>query len=300
MSVLITGSMAIDDIATQSHKKKNLLGGSASYASVAASFFSKVFLVSVVGTDFPEKHRKLFKKHKIDLAGLEAAKGKTFRWSGVYEKNMNNRRTLSVHLNVFETFTPRLPEKYRRASHVLLANISPDLQLQVLDQLHRPKFVVADTMDLWINTTRRQLLKLLSRVNLLILNDSEARQLSGEDNLIRAAAWLRKQGPPFVAIKKGEHGCLLCGPKNAFFTAPAVPLDRVVDPTGAGDSFAGGLVGHLASSGKTDFESLKQGVIEGTILASFTVQDFSLNRLTKLTPAEMKKRKQLLRGLTHY
>ncbi|MFZ5806334.1 MAG: PfkB family carbohydrate kinase [Verrucomicrobiota bacterium] len=298
-SVLVLGSMAIDDVATPSVQKKNLLGGSSSFASVAASFFIEPRLVGIVGNDFPKKYIELFKKRKVDLRGLEIADGLTFRWSGIYEKNMNNRRTLSIALNVFEHFNPKLPTTYRETPYVLLGNIAPSLQLRVLEQMKKPAFIAADTMDLWIDTARADLMKLLRKIDLLILNDSEALSLSGEPNLVRAARWLKKQGPRYVAIKKGEHGCFLSG-SNEHFAVPAIPLEKVVDPTGAGDTFAGALVGYLASTGKTDFNSLKKAVVEGTIMASFTVEDFSLNRLPHLSRSEHAKRKNLLRKLTQY
>lgn len=299
MSVLIVGSVGIDDIATAEAKRENVLGGSSSYASVAASFFSPVRMVGIVGEDFPAAFRQLLESRKIDLAGVEVAKGKTFHWSGLYEKDMNSRSTLKIELNVFETFNPKLPASYKDSKFVLLANISPELQLSVLNQTTAPGFVIADTMDLWIEIARPKLLELLSRIHLLILNDGEARQFSGLQNLVKAADWLRKQGPKYVVIKKGEHGAMLVGPEG-YFMVPAIPLDRVIDPTGAGDTFVGGLAGYLASAGDTSFESIKRGVVEGTILASFTVQDFSLDRLVSLTEQERNDRRNLIRQITTY
>jgi len=299
MSVLIVGSVGIDDIATEDAKRENVLGGSASYASVAASFFCPVQMVGIVGDDFPSAFRQLLQSRKIDLTGLEVVPGKTFRWSGIYEKDMNSRRTLKVELNVFEKFDPKLPAIYQDSKFILLANISPELQLSVLQQTHAPGFVIADTMDLWIEIAQQKLLELLSRIHLLILNDSEARQFSGQQNLIKAADWLRRKGPKYVVIKKGEHGAMLVGPEG-YFLAPAIPLERVVDPTGAGDTFVGGLAGYLASAGDTSFDSIKRGVVEGTILASFTVQDFSLNRLIGLTQPERDDRRNLIRRITMY
>lgn len=301
MSVLVVGSIALDDVATPSTQRKNLLGGSASYASVAASFFGDVRLVGIVGTDFPENHRSLFEKHNIDLTGLEVAEGKTFRWSGEYEANMNNRRTITVDLNVFEHFSPKLPQPCRDTPYVLLGNIAPELQIEVLDQMEEPCFVVADTMDLWIEIAQPKLLELLPRLNLLILNDSEAVQLSGEPNLLAAARWLRSRGPEFVAIKKGEHGCYLSSRDREFIT-PAYPLESVVDPTGAGDTFAGTLAGYLDTigGGEISFDVLKTAVIESTVMASFTCEDFSLNGLTNLSKEDIQKRKDHLRALTSY
>ncbi|NDC80247.1 MAG: sugar kinase, partial [Verrucomicrobia bacterium] len=222
------------------------------------------------------------------LSGLQVAKGKTFRWHGQYEQNMNNRRTISTDLNVVADFQPQLPESQKKLPFVLLGNLAPDLQHSVLDQMQKPKFVVADTMNLWIDIARSRLLELLGRIDLLILNDSEATQLSDEPNLVRAARWLRERGPRYVAVKKGEHGCFLSGPEGAF-AAPAVP-------TGAGDTFAGGLTGYLAGQREANLSTLAQGVIEGTLLASFTVEDFSLNRLASLTEKEIaSRRRELLR-----
>jgi len=262
---------------------------------LAASFHAPVSLNSVVGEDFPAHHRAIWEKRKIDLSGLQVAPGKTFRWHGQYEQNMNNRRTISTDLNVLADFQPQLPESQKKLPFVLLGNLTPDLQHSVLDQMQKPKFVVADTMNLWIDIARQRLLELLPRIDLLILNDSEATQLSDESNLVRAARWLRERGPRYVAVKKGEHGCFLSGSEGAF-AAPAVPLEQVLDPTGAGDTFAGGLTGYLAGQKETNLSALAQGVIEGTILASFTVEDFSLNRLASLSEKEItSRRRELLR-----
>ena len=295
MSVLVVGTVGIDRVETPHGERSDLLGGSASFAGLAASFHAPVSLNSVVGEDFPVHHRAIWEKRKIDLSGLQIAKGKTFRWHGQYEQNMNNRRTLSTDLNVLADFQPRLPESQKKLPFVLLGNLIPDLQHSVLDQMQKPKFVVADTMNLWIDIARARLLELLPRVDLLILNDSEATQLSDEPNLVRAARWLRERGPRYVAVKKGEHGCFLSGPEGAF-AAPAVPLEQVLDPTGAGDTFAGGLTGYLAGQKETNLSTLAQGVIEGTILASFTVEDFSLNRLASLSEKDIAtRRRELLR-----
>lgn len=295
MSVLVVGTVGIDRVETPHGERSDLLGGSASFAGLAASFHAPVSLNSVVGEDFPAHHRAIWEKRKIDLSGLQVARGKTFRWHGQYEQNMNNRRTISTDLNVVADFQPQLPESQKKLPYVLLGNLAPELQHSVLDQMQKPKFVVADTMNLWIDIARPRLLELLTRVDLLILNDSEATQLSDEPNLVRAARWLRERGPKYVAVKKGEHGCFLSGPEGAF-AAPAVPLERVLDPTGAGDTFAGGLTGYLAGQKEANLPTLAQGVIEGTLLASFTVEDFSLNRLASLTEKEISaRRKELLR-----
>lgn len=292
MSVLVVGSIALDDIKTPLEEHKNLLGGSASYGSVSASFFSPVSLVGIVGDDFPKEHVDLFKKRNIDLEGLQIVTGNTFRWSGEYMWDMNTRETRSVDLNVFEHFTPTLPETYKKTPIVLLANIAPDLQHHVLDQISLPRFVVADTMDLWINIAKPRLIELLARVHMLILNDGEARQLTGETSLIKAARKLRELGPKYVAIKKGEHGCLLFGGEGNFFSCPAYPLEDIHDPTGAGDTFAGGLAGYLASCDEAEvtFESLCRAVVYGSVLASYNVEAFSLERLKTVTTQQIAER----------
>src|SRR5438552_9719255 len=235
MSVLVVGSTAMDSIKTPYRENPRLLGGSASHAAVAASFFAPVKLVGIVGDDFPSRYIQLYRRHGIDLAGLQVAAGKTFHWAGEYEVNMNNRRTLTTELGVFETFMPSLPEAYRRTPFVLLANIAPALQHHVLNQMRRPRFVVADTMDLWLNIALDDLLRLLRRIDAFVLNDSEARQLTKEDNVIAAAKKIHRSGPKYVIVKKGEHGALLSSPAGMFLS-PAIPLQTVVDPTDAGAS----------------------------------------------------------------
>jgi cytidine kinase len=301
MSVLIVGSIAIDNIKTQLEEHRELLGGSASYASVSASFFSPVNLVGIVGSDFPNEHIQLFKSRAVDLAGLQIVDGKTFRWSGEYEWDMNLRKTLSVELNVFETFSPQLPESYKRTPMVLLGNISPSLQKHVLEQVEAPKFVIADTMDLWITTTRNELLDLLKTIDLLVLNDGEARQLTEETSLVKAAHNILRLGPRYVAIKKGEHGCLLLS-KDRFFSCGAFPLEDIHDPTGAGDTFAGGFAGYLASLNKDtfDFDDLKKAVVYGSLLASFCVEAFSLERLKQLTKKELDDRYEFFKLMSHF
>jgi sugar/nucleoside kinase (ribokinase family) len=303
MSVLIVGSIALDDIKTQLAEHKNLLGGSASYGAVSASNFSPVSLVGIVGEDFPKEHVELFRNRQIDLAGLQIVPGKTFRWSGEYMWDMNTRETRSVELNVFETFTPALPEGYRQTPIVLLANIAPDLQHHVLDQVSQPRFVIADTMDLWINIAKDSLTRLIGRVDMLILNDGEARQFTGETSLIKAGKKIREMGPAYVAIKKGEHGCLLFGPEAEFFSCPAFPLEDIHDPTGAGDTFAGGLAGYLAANcgtGEVTFEALKKAVVYGSVLASFNVEAFSLERLKTVDSAQIESRYDLFRRISQF
>src|SRR4029078_5507672 len=249
------------------------LGGSASHAAVAASFFSPVKMVGIVGKDFPKRYIALYKKHGIDLTGLQIAKGKTFHWSGEYEVNMNNRRTLETEIGVFETFSPKLPGTCRKADFVLLANIAPALQHHVLDQMRRPKFVVADTMDLWLNIALADLLKLLKRIDGFVLNDSEAHQLTKEDNVFAALRKIHKLGPKYVIIKKGSHGSILSGPRG-FFICPAYPLHKVKDPTGAGDSFVGGMIGYLATARGSIDQNIRRAMIYGSVVASFCCEGF--------------------------
>src|SRR6059058_1038619 len=270
MSLLVVGSIALDTVKTPVEEHGDLLGGSASYAAAAASYFSPVNLVGVIGSDFPQAEFGFWKSRKIDSAGVQRVDGKTFRWSGEYAWDMNTRETRSVALNVFEQFRPDLPENYRETDFVLLANIAPALQSHVLDQMKRPRFVVADTMDLWIATTRADLDALLPRVDLLILNDSEAREMTKETSLIKAGRKIRATGPKYVAIKKGEHGALLFG-EEQFFSCGASPLEDIHDPTGAGDTFAGGVAGYIAAHVKENvtFELLRKAMIYGSVLASF-------------------------------
>ena len=299
MSVLIVGSTALDSIKTPKAENPRLLGGSASHAAVAASFFSPVKLVGIVGEDFPKRYLQLYRKHQIDLEGLQIVPGKTFHWSGEYEVNMNNRRTLATELGVFESFTPLLPTSYLKTSFVLLANIAPSLQHHVLDQMTRPRFVVADTMDLWLNIALPDLLKLLRRVDGFVLNESEAQQLTQENNLVRAAKKIHKLGPKYVIVKKGEHGAILSAP-GGMFVSPAYPLDRVVDPTGAGDSFVGGMMGYLSTARGPLENNLRRGMIYGSVVASFCCEGFGLNTTTRATRAAIETRVKQLEKLTHF
>jgi sugar/nucleoside kinase (ribokinase family) len=299
MSVLIVGSTALDSIKTPREHHPRLLGGSASYASVAASYFAPVKMVGVVGNDFPKPHLQLYKKHKIDLEGLQIVAGKTFHWSGEYEINMNNRRTLATELGVFETFTPHLPVSYQNSQYLLLANIAPGLQLHVLNQMRRPKFVVADTMDLWLNIALPDLMKLLKRVDGFVLNESEAQQLTEEQNLVRAARAIHRMGPKYVIIKKGEHGAILSA-KGKLFVAPAFPLENVQDPTGAGDSFVGGMMGYLSTAGGSVDAHLRRAILHGTVLASFCCEGFGLKALTAVTKPKISRRFKELERLTRF
>ncbi|HUI06293.1 MAG TPA: PfkB family carbohydrate kinase [Verrucomicrobiae bacterium] len=299
MSLLITGSVALDSVKTPVEEHRDLLGGSASYASVAASFFTSVNMVGIVGTDFPKKYVELYGAHGINLDGLQTAEGQTFRWSGEYEWNLNNRRTLSVSLNVFETFRPTLPAGYQKTPYVFLANISPQLQMHVLAQVDRPKLVVADTMNLWIETQRDALAELLGKIDCLVLNESEAREFTKQTSLIKAGRQILRQGPKYVVVKKGEHGCLLFA-DNLFFSAPAYPLEDIRDPTGAGDCFAGAFTGYLAKTNRVDHDSLRKAVIYGSVVASYCVEAFSLGRLETLTPSEIDQRYQFFKLMSHF
>lgn len=301
MSVLVVGSIALDTVKTPVEEHADLLGGSASYAAVGASFFSGVKMVGVVGNDFPKEHVEFMRSRRIDLDGLQTVPGKTFRWSGEYMWDLNTRETRSVELNVFEHFNPTLPASYVDSPYVLLANIAPKLQSHVLDQMERPRFIIADTMDLWINIAKDDLVALLKRVDMLILNDGEARQFTGETSLIKAGAKIRSLGPRFVAIKKGEHGCLLFG-DGQFFSCGAYPLEDIHDPTGAGDTFAGGLAGFLATcdGSEVTFSQLRKAVVYGSVLASFNVEAFSLERLRTLTQNDIDERYEMFRLMSQF
>jgi cytidine kinase len=299
MSVLIVGSTALDSIKTPTAENPRLLGGSASHAAVAASFFSPVKLIGVVGEDFPRKYITLYRRHKIDLRGLQRVPGKTFHWSGEYEVNMNNRRTLLTELGVFEKFTPHLPESHKTSQFVLLANIAPALQHHVLDQMTRPKFVAADTMDLWLNIALDDLLRLLLRVDCFVLNDGEAHQLTKEDNVFNAMKKIHRLGPKYVIIKKGSHGSILSGPKGHFI-CPAYPLHEVCDPTGAGDSFVGGMMGYLATARGAIENNFRRAMVYGSVTASFCCEGFGLNRTIKVKRADINHRVKELEKLTRF
>ena len=299
MSVLIVGTTALDSIKTPTKENPRLLGGSASHAAVAASFFSKVKLIGGVGEDFPLKYIRLYESHGIDLDGLQILPGKTFHWSGEYEVNMNNRRTLATELGVIETFQPKLPTAYQNTAFVLLGNIAPALQISVLDQMKKPKFVVADSMDLWLNIALADLLKLLKRVDGFVLNDSEAELLTKEDNLFVALEKIHKLGPKYVIIKKGSHGSVLSGPKGVFI-CPAYPLHTVEDPTGAGDSFVGGLMGYLATAKGSIDANIRRAMVYGSVTASFCCEGFGLNATTKATRKAIEQRVKALEKLTKF
>jgi sugar/nucleoside kinase (ribokinase family) len=299
VSLLVVGSIAFDCIETPDRSVDDVLGGSASHFSVAASFFTPPRLVGVVGEDFPDEHRRLFAARGIDAAGLTTQAGQTFRWKGRYHQDMNTRDTLEIHLNVFGTFDPVLPPAFRDSTHVFLANGVPDVQAKVLDQVRRPKLVLADTMDLWINTQRDALLKLLPRLDGLLLNDSEAQLLTGEKNLVRAGAAVRRLGPKFVILKKGEHGAMLFS-DHGVFVVPAFPTPEVVDPTGAGDSFAGGIMGYLDSDDSPAPGRLRRAMAYGTVVASLTVEGFGLDRLKATNRAEIDGRLESYRKMLSF
>jgi sugar/nucleoside kinase (ribokinase family) len=301
MSILVVGSAALDSVETPAGRVEDALGGSAIYFSTAASFFTEsIRMVAVVGDDFPQEHVAFLESRRINIEGLERVEGgQTFRWGGRYTDDLNSASTLFTDLNVYGDFQPRLPEPYRDTPYVFLANINPELQLNVLEQVNQPKLVVCDTMNLWIDISRAALMQTLEKVDILILNDSEARLLTEEDNLISAAKKILTYGPSRVIVKKGEHGAISLT-ETTFFSAPAHPLESVCDPTGAGDSFAGGFLGHVASVGNTAEETIRQAIIYGTIVASFNVEDFSLERQRILKRAEIDRRYEELRESTRY
>jgi sugar/nucleoside kinase (ribokinase family) len=298
-SLLVVGSVGLDTVETRAGKRVEVLGGAASYFSVAASFLAPVRLTAIVGTDFPAPHTALLEKHGVDLAGLERVPGRTFRWSGVYAPDFSTRTTLDTQLNVFQDFQPKLPPAWTTSEYVFLANIDPVLQLSVLEQAQQSKFVACDTMNFWIGGKREALLKLLERVDMLLLNDEEARQLSGEANLPAAARAIRKLGPRSVVIKRGDAGALLFH-EGGVFAAPAFPIENVVDPTGAGDSFGGGFMGWLAHEDDTSPATIRTAMIMGSVLASFSVEDFSLERFSRLDLGQIRERFTAFADLVHF
>lgn len=282
VNLVVVGSIGLDTVKTPAATRKEILGGSVSYACAAASFFCRTGMVGVAGTDFPDSNIALYESFGIDLEGLQRADGKTFRWSGVYEEDMNTRKTLSTDLNVFSSFLPQLPDSYRKSPFFFLANISPELQLHVLSQAEHPLFVAVDTMDLWIQTASEPLAQLIQSVQMLLVNDSEARQLTGETSLLKAAELILDWGPSFVVIKKGEYGSMLAS-RSGIFMIPSYPVANVVDPTGAGDTFAGGFMGVLAEQGCVHDDAVRRAMGYGATVASFGVESFSLDRLSQLS-----------------
>ncbi len=299
MNLLVVGSVALDSVETPYGMVDNALGGSAVYFSVSASYFTDVGVVAVIGLDFPDDHLNFLKSKRIDLRGLKRESGLTFHWKGRYSGDLNEAETIDTKLNVFEDFRPYIPEEYRESSFVFLANIDPELQLNVLEQVKRPKLTICDTMNFWIEGKLEQLKEIIKRVDILIINEGEVRQLSRETNLIKAYQKISSYGPKILVVKQGSYGALLFTPSSVF-SAPAYPLEELSDPTGAGDCFAGGFVGYLAKSQDTAEGELRKAVIYGSVMASFNVEDFSLGRLKTLTIDEIEKRFESFRKLTQF
>ncbi|MGH7250861.1 MAG: PfkB family carbohydrate kinase [Nitrospiraceae bacterium] len=297
--LLVVGSVALDSVRTPFGEASEVLGGSAAYFATAASYFTTVDLIAVVGEDFPAQHLKFLKSRGIDLTGLEQRKGDTFRWKGEYSYQLNEARTLDTRPNVFETFRPTIPDRYRTPAMLFLGNIDPELQLDVLRQVRRPLLVACDTMNYWIDHKREALWRVLEQVDALIINDGEARALGGQPNLVQVARDILTKGPKHLIIKRGEYGVLLFNHKQTF-GAPAFPLEQVRDPTGAGDTFAGGFMGYLAATGNLSEASLRQAIIFGSVMASFTVEAFSLDRLRVLDYKEIEARFREFKRLTHF
>ena len=298
-SILVVGSVAFDSVKTPFGEAANVLGGSATYFSVSASYFSPVKMVSVIGKDFTEDHQTIFKRHNIDTAGLIQTTGETFRWKGRYGFELNEAETLDTQLNVLETFEPQIPENYKNCDYVFLGNIDPVLQVKVLDQIENPKLVACDTMNFWIDAKLDDLKKTLQRIDMLVINDGEARMLAGEANLVQAANRILAMGPKRLIIKRGEYGVLMFN-GDSIFGAPAYPLEEVFDPTGAGDTFAGGLMGHLARADDVKDSTLRQAIIFGSVMASFNVEAFSLGKLSALTKTDIDTRFEQFRKLTQF
>lgn len=296
-SILVVGSVGYDSISTPSGKRECILGGSANYFSLAASLFAPVRVVGVVGDDYRDEDRLRLESRGVNLAGLRQAAGKTFNWSGRYEKDMNEAITLATHLNVFENFHPIIPTEYRDSQVVFLANIDPDLQAQVLEQVKGPRLTAADTMNFWIQGKRDSLMRVLRRIDIALLNENEIRQLTGDWNTVRAVKEIARIGPKAVVVKRGEYGFFMyC--QERFFVLPAFPVDSVVDPTGAGDTFAGGFLGHLARLGRDwNRDDLKQACIHGCLLASFTVQDFGVEGIARVRESDLHQRLDHYRGV---
>jgi sugar/nucleoside kinase (ribokinase family) len=299
MALLVVGAVAFDSVRTPHGQAENILGGAAAYFAVTASWFAPVRVVAVVGDDFGEEHLRLFQDRGVDTAGLVRAPGKTFRWSGEYVGDMNEARTLETHLNVFEQFAPKIPRSYLDTEFVFLGNIDPVLQLHVRRQLPRARLAALDSMNYWIKGKLEELKKVLAEVDILVINETEAQMLSGISNLKKAAEVIRKMGPRTLVIKRGEHGVMLFS-EGGIFSAPAFPLDEVHDPTGAGDSFAGGFMGYLAKAGELLDVQLRRAVIYGSVMASYAVEEFGLARLLRLTPEEIEARYREFKNLTHF
>jgi sugar/nucleoside kinase (ribokinase family) len=299
MSILVVGTVAFDSIETPFGSAERILGGSASYFALGASFFAPVRIVGVIGDDFPQQYLELFRQKQIDLEGIKRARGDTFHWRGRYHEDINVRDTLELHLNVLAGFVPDLPERYRDAEYVFLGNIDPLMQLEVLNQIRRMRLVVCDTMDHWIRESLDGLRQVLRRIEMLVINDSEARLLSGQGNIVRAAREILKMGPKVVLVKRGEYGVLQFSDSSIFAT-PAYPLEEVFDPTGAGDSFAGGFLGHLARSGDVTQQGIRRAIVYGSVVASFTVEDFGVKRLANVSLQDIEDRYRSFALLTDF
>ena len=299
MSILVVGSIALDTIETPFGRMDETPGGAAIYFSCAASVFSPVNIVGVVGTDFDFDQINFLKSRNSDFRGIHIQDGKTFRWGGRYHKNPNKRDTLFTHLNVFENFRPEIPDIYKKNELVFLANIDPDLQLQVLRQIESPELIVLDTMNLWIDSKKQVLEEVIHRCNIFILNDEESKDLTGESNVLSAGKKLLQMGPEYLIIKKGEHGAMVIN-KESYFVTPAFPLENVVDPTGAGDSFAGGFLGYLSTCNDYSLANIKKAVVFGNIIASFTVEDFSFTKLKDLTIENINQRIEKFKAMTKW
>ncbi len=299
MSVLVVGSVALDTVETPFGRAEEVLGGSATYFSTSASYFSPVRLVAVVGDDLPEEELAFLRERGVDTEGLQRREGRTFRWKGRYGFDLNEAHTLDTQLNVFEDFSPRIPDSYRESPYVFLGNIDPELQMDVLNQVKGPRMVACDTMNYWIEKKPKELERVLGRVDVLTINEGEARQLSGEPNLVKAAKKITSMGPKTLIIKRGEYGVLSFNGSSIFAT-PAYPLEFVFDPTGAGDTFAGGFMGFLAYTNQVDEDTMRQAIVFGSVMASFVVEDFSLRRIKALTMDEIEERYREFKKLTHF
>lgn len=299
MGIVVVGTVAFDTVETPFGRGENVLGGSATYFSTSASFFTDVSLVAVVGEDFPEEHISFLQSRSIDTTGLQRIPGKTFHWSGRYGYDLNEAQTLDTHLNVLMEFRPDLPESYRDAEYLFLANIDPDLQMEVLQQVRRPKLVACDTMNFWISSKPEALRQVLQKVDIVVINEGEARQFTGEVNLVKAARCIIGLGCKRLVVKRGEYGVLMFT-EDSVFAAPAYPLEDVFDPTGAGDTFAGGFMGYLANSGDLTEEGIRQALVFGSVMASFNVEDFSLDRMKRLEYADIESRYKSFKSLTNF
>lgn len=300
MSLLVIGSIALDSVETPFGSNQDAVGGSAVFFSYAASLLHPVLAVGVVGNDYPEQELARLAKRGVDLKGVSRADGESFRWRGRYSYDLQNRDTLETRLGVFADFAPTIPEDFRQAHLIFLGNIDPELQLSVLDQVSKPEFVVCDTMNYWIESKRDALIELMKRIDVLMVNDAEARQLSGDWNIYRAARWILDNGPRLAIIKQGEYGAVLVEPDNRIFYLPAFPLEEIYDPTGAGDAFAGGFLGHLARSNDVSSANLRRAMVYGATMGSFAVERFSVDRFEEIGPAEVTARARAFRELVHF